>query len=121
MRGKVLHVAEHHLDFLQRYAAEAGGMKFFEARRVRLRHECAHLYPDVARDVWLSARKVARLLRSQGPRSPCLQYGCARGRVLCKRHFEFRGGMSGRQYLTGLWESRMSPVGGSRVAMQDQE
>lgn len=121
MRGKVLHVAEHHLDFLQRYAAEAGGMKFFGARRVRLRHEYAHLYPDVAKDVWLSARKVSRLVRSQGPRAPCQQCGCARGRVLCERHFEFRGGMGGRQCLTGLWELRTDPVGGSRAAMQSQD
>ena len=69
MRGKVRHVAKHHhLNFFERHTAEAGGMKFSEARRVRLRHEYAHLYPEVARDGWLSARKAARLVRSQGPR-----------------------------------------------------
>ena len=84
-------------------------MGFFETRRTRLRAEHAHLYPDLPVDVWLNARQVSKVVRHQGARVPCQVYGCARGRVLCDRHFEFRGGTRGRQYHTGIWEQRSFP------------
>ena len=67
-------------------------MNFFDVRRVRVRPRYAHLYPELASDVWLSARQVTRLMVLRGPRELCRQLGCARGRVLCDQHFEFRGG-----------------------------
>ena len=78
-------------------------MAFFDIRRVRVRPEYAHLYPEVATDVWLSARRVTRLVRARrGPR--ILLPG---SRVLTELHFEFRGGTRGRQYLTGIWLQRI--------------
>lgn len=82
-------------------------MNFFDVRRARVRPEFAELYPEIAPGVWMSARHATRLVRQRGPREQCNQ-GCARGRVLCEVHFEFRGGSRGRQYLTGTWTPRAS-------------
>ncbi|HYC30721.1 MAG TPA: hypothetical protein VEB59_00450 [Gemmatimonadales bacterium] len=79
-------------------------MAFFDIRRVRVRPEFAHLYPEVAPDVWLSARRVTRLVRRRrGPRILFPGH-----RVLSELHFEFRGGARGRQYLTGAWLERVT-------------
>ena len=78
-------------------------MAFFDIRRVRVKPEFARLYPEVAEGVWLSARRVTRLVRRHhGPR--ILFPG---NRVLADDHFEFRGGARGRQYLTGVWLERV--------------
>jgi hypothetical protein len=80
-------------------------MAFFDIRRVRVRPEFAHLYPEVASGIWLSARRVTRLVRRRGPH--ILLPGT---RVLSELHFEFRGGARGRQYLTGVWLQRVTTV-----------
>ncbi len=78
-------------------------MAFFDIRRARVKPEFAHLYPEVADGVWLSARRVTRLVRRRrGPR--ILLPG---NRALSPEHFEFRGGARGRQYLTGVWLERV--------------
>jgi hypothetical protein len=84
---------------------------YFDVRRVRVRPEFAELYPEITRDVWMSASKATRLARMKGPSQYCRQHGCARGRVLCEVHFEFRGGRRGRQYLTGEWTPRVALAG----------
>jgi hypothetical protein len=82
---------------------------FFDVRRVRVRPRYAFLYPEVARDVWLSARRVARMVEVRGPRQLCRQQGCARGRVLCDAHFEFRGGRVSVGSMTIDWLPRAAP------------
>jgi hypothetical protein len=78
-------------------------MAFFDIRRVRVRPEFAHLYPEVADGVWHSARRATRLVRRRrGPR-----FLLPGNRVLSELHFEFRGGVRGRQYLTGVWLERV--------------
>ena len=85
-------------------------MAFFDVRRARVRPEYARLYPEIVPGVWMSARRATRLVRRQGPREECSRQGCCGGRVLCEVHFEFRGGRSGRQYLTGEWTQRSAPA-----------
>lgn len=85
-------------------------MAFFDVRRTRVRPEYAPLYPEIVAGVWVSARHAARLVRQRGPKEPCREQGCARGRILCDVHFEFRGGRSGRQYITGQWTPRSVPA-----------
>jgi hypothetical protein len=94
-------------------------MKFFEVRRVRLRPEYAHLYPKVVPNTWMSARRVTRLIRKG--RTAVGPSVLAGSRVITEEHFEFRGGARGRQYLTGIWVSRILSVGGreSRSAGSD--
>ena len=81
-------------------------MAFFDIRRVRVRPEFAHLYPEVAPGIWLSARRVTRLVRRRG--GPLILLPGSR--VLSELHFEFRGGTRGRQYLTGIWLQRVLTV-----------
>jgi hypothetical protein len=63
-----------------------------EPREARLRSEFALLYPGVPPDRWMSAREMnqlagaARLGCTSHPEEP------VRGRMLDRRHFEFRGG-----------------------------
>jgi hypothetical protein len=78
-------------------------MNFSQGRRARLRPEHAHLFPEVVPMVWMSARRVARLVhkRRGGPAG-----GLPGGRVLRDEHFEFQGESGGRQYLTGVWVPR---------------
>jgi hypothetical protein len=83
-------------------------MQFFDTRRARVRPEFAALYPEIVPGVWLSAHGASRLVRRRGLRGPCLKQGCARGRVLCDLHFEFRGGRPNRQAQTGEWIARLS-------------
>jgi hypothetical protein len=85
-------------------------MAFFDVRRTRVRPEYAHLYPEIVSGVWMSARHATRLVKRNGPREQCRDQGCSRGRVLCEVHFEFRGGRSGRQYITGEWTPRIAPA-----------
>jgi hypothetical protein len=84
-------------------------MAFFDTRRARVRPQFASLYPEIVPGVWVSARHATQLVRRRGPREQCSP-DCARGRVLCEVHFEFKGGRRGRQYLTGEWLPRVSPV-----------
>ena len=83
-------------------------MRFFDTRRARVRPEFASLYPEIVPGVWMSALQATRLVRRRGARKEC-QRGCARGRVLCEVHFEFRGGRRSRQYLTGELATRAAP------------
>jgi hypothetical protein len=85
-------------------------MAFFDVRRVRVRPEYAPLYPEIVPGVWMSARRATRLVKHAGPQARSTEQGCAGGRVLCDAHFEFRGGRSGRQYLTGEWTQRSIPA-----------
>ena len=81
-------------------------MGFFAVRRVRIRPGHAHLFPEVAPMVWMSARRVARLVHKRRRRDPA--GGLPGGRVLRDEHFEFQGGLRGRQYLTGIWVPRLT-------------
>jgi hypothetical protein len=77
-------------------------MNHFAVRRARVRLEFARLYPEIVPGVWMSAKIAARLVRRGGPRDECTQQGCARGRVLCDAHFEFRGGRGSPYQLNGV-------------------
>ena len=63
-------------------------------REVRVRPRYAKLYPEIATDEWVPAREFAELivLRARTARSLSVYQ-----RTLDQRHFEFRGGDSGRR------------------------
>jgi hypothetical protein len=80
-------------------------MDFFDVRRARVRPRFAGLYPAVLPGVWMSARKVAQLVRSAD--QPCGREVIPGSRMLSDVHFEFRGGRRSRQQRTGEWTPRM--------------
>lgn len=88
-------------------------MGFFDVRRARVRPEFASLYPEVVRGVWMSAAKVARLIRQADPRQQRVQ-DCGCRRAMCEAHFEFRGGRRG-QLPPGAWQSRAEYRGPYRL------
>ena len=82
----------------------APSMHLFTVRRARLRPGFARLYPELAPDVWMSASRAARLVRSANRRHRRELVPGAR--VLSELHFEFKGGRRSRQELTGCWTPR---------------
>jgi hypothetical protein len=77
-------------------------MNRFAARRARVRLEFAWLYPEIEPGVWMNAKKVTAWAR-QSDVEKKRGHGCARGRVLCDVHFEFRGG---RSLVRDTWTPR---------------
>jgi hypothetical protein len=57
-------------------------------REVRVRPDFVHLYPELAADVWLPARRFAEVIVARA--SLARRHGLRR-RTLDPRHFEFRG------------------------------
>ena len=90
-------------------------MDFFAVRRVRVRPEFASVYPEMVPGVWMSAAKAARLIRQADPGQQRVQ-GCACRRLMCKVHFEFRGGR-GPQSPNGAWRSRAEYSGPYKLGL----
>lgn len=70
-------------------------MVFFAIRRARLRLEFAQVYPEIAPNIWLSARAAARTVRRANARRQRPEESGQR--VLPDAHFDFRGGRRRRQ------------------------
>jgi hypothetical protein len=83
-------------------------MAFFDIRRARVRARYAYLYPPLTPGVWYSAKNAARVVYRAITREHIPVP--LEGRVLSDRHFEFRGGRRGGQYLTGMWTPRTGRV-----------
>ena len=90
-------------------------MDFFVVRRVRVRPEFASLYPELVPGVWISASKVARMIRQADPMQQRV-HDCACRRLMCEIHFEFRGGR-GQHAPPGTWRSRAEYRGPYKLTM----